>query len=105
MSWIEYTSPINYPIGQINCRWECDKNKRIVQNDNLHSAWKHRSYLQNNGELIINQNTKNFMTDLPQIFNINTKKYSYNTTFQSDLKQDFLQKFQLNICPSIPTNL
>lgn len=101
MSWIDYTSPINYPIGQIKCKWECDKNKKINHYDNLNTSWKHRLYLQKNGELIINQNTKNCMVELP-VFNVNTRNYSYNTTFHSDLKQEFLKK-KLTVCPSIST--
>lgn len=101
MSWIEYTSPIYYPSGQINWVWECDKNRRINQNDNLNTSWKHRTYLQKNCEVIMNQNTKNAMIDTPQIFSINTRGYSYNTRYPSDLKQAFLKKDPI-VCPSIP---
>jgi len=100
MSWIEYTSPIYYPSGQINCVWKCDKNRRINQNDNLNTTWKHRTYLQKNCEVIINQNTKNAIIETPQIFNINKRGYSYNTRYPSDLKQSFLNKEAI-VCPSI----
>uniref|UniRef100_A0A6C0HSA8 Uncharacterized protein n=1 Tax=viral metagenome TaxID=1070528 RepID=A0A6C0HSA8_9ZZZZ len=100
MSWIDYTSPIHYPTGKINCDWECKKNKRINQNDQLTTSWKHRTYLQTNSDLIINQNTKNAIVDTPQVFNVNKRGYSYNSQYPSDLKQSFLKKDPI-VCPSI----
>lgn len=58
------------------------------------SNWDYRTYLQNNGKTIMNQNTLNATKEIPIV---TERKYSERP---SDLKQSFLNK-QVVFCPSI----
>jgi hypothetical protein len=109
MSWIEYTSFQNYPSKHLKAiNWECDVNQKIINNDNINTAWKRRTYMQNNTKTIINYNTKNSISHLGNnnnnILNITDRGFSYDTMVYSDLKQNYLKKETKITCPSILMN-
>ena len=61
----------------------------------------HRNYLQTNGLIIIQQNTKNALINTAQVYDTSKIQSS-----PSDLYQSYLNRVQKNkiFCPTIPIN-
>jgi len=99
-------------------------NKRIQKQENIHSNWAYRQYMQNNGIKIMSYNTAEACHDLGLNTHIYTGRqpssnvpYMYKSSFDnskpgygycnSDLKNPYLSSQQLNakmISPSIHTS-
>ena len=117
----------NYPPimndGRNYASWQPDAviNERIQTQENIHSNWSYREYLQKNGVKIMNYNNSEACYDLGLDPHVNTNKtpsenvpYTFKNTFDtsqpgfgycnSNLKNPYLTREQLNarlISPSI----
>jgi hypothetical protein len=111
--------------NQVNSSWQPDAiiNSKIQTTSGITSNWKYRQYIQNNANHIMKYNTMEYIyASGNNPYAVTNKIPSSNTPFQfsslydssapsyglsnSDLKQDFLKKQQMNgrmVSPSIPT--
>jgi hypothetical protein len=111
----------NYSLWQP----EAVTNKKIQTDAGLSSNWKYRQYMQQNANQIMKYNTMESINasgnnpySILNTAQINTSPYLYKNTHDtnnpiygfrnSDLKQDFMRKEQLQsrmVAPSISTNI
>ena len=125
----KHTSNINNTNNYFSQQPEAAINTKIQQQEGIRSNWEYRKYLQNNAQNIMKINymesvnasgnnpkaynsspgqaVSSSSTNTPFVFlsthDKRTPKYGYN---ESDLKNDYITKYQLNtrmIAPSIST--
>ena len=108
----------------VSSQQEAEINNKILSQSNITSNWKYRQYIQNNANQIMKYNTMEYIynsgnnpypitdnhvtNNIPYNFHSihNTNGPSFGTN-NSDLKQNYIAKEQLNarmIAPSISTN-
>jgi len=112
---INFNFPPLMSDGRNYASWQPDAiiNKRIQQQEGIHSNWQYRQYLQKNGQKIMNYNSSEACYDLglnPHIQSDRTPSdnvpYTFRNTFDtsrpgygycnSDLKNPYLSREQLN---------
>ena len=120
---IHFNFPPIMADGRNYASWQPDAviNRRIQRQENIHSNWGYRQYLQHNGLKIMEYNGKEACYDLglsPHVYTDKTPSnnvpYLYQNTYDnsrpgygytnSDLKNPYLSREQLNarlIAPSI----
>lgn len=113
------------PTDPLESSWQPDAivNNKIQTESGIMSNWKYRQYIQNNANHIMKYNTMEYIyASGNNPYAITNKIPSSNTPFRfsslydpsspnyglnnSDLKQDFIKKQQINgrmVAPSIPT--
>ena len=120
---IHFNFPPIMSDGRNYASWQPEAviNKRIQKQENIHSNWQYRQYLQHNGLQIMKYNSTEACFDLGLDPHTNTNTtpssnvpYVYKSTFDtskpgfgycnSDLKNPYLSREQLNsrmVAPSI----
>ena len=120
---IHFNFPPIMADGRNYASWQPDAviNRRIQKQENLHSNWAYRQYMQHNGLQIMKYNGEEACYDLglsPHVYTDKTPSnnvpYLYKSTYDhsrpgygytnSDLKNPYLSREQLNarlIAPSI----
>ena len=114
---IDFNSPAKMSDGRLWSQWSPDSvvNYRIQRQERIQSNWSYRQYLQHNGIQIMNYNNMEACYDLgldPHVKSDRTPSdnvpYKFKGIFDSDLKNPYLTREQLNsrmIAPSInPSN-
>ena len=124
---IHFNSPPIMADGRNYATWQPEAviNRRIQKQENIHSNWAYRMYLQNNGREIMEYNTSEACYDLGLNPHVSTGKtpssnvpYKFSSIYDtsapgygycnSDLKTPYLSREQLNarmVAPSInPVN-
>lgn len=113
------------PTNSLSASWQPQAiiNNKIQSNSGITSNWKYRQYIQNNANHIMKYNTMEYIyASGNNPYSVTNKTPSSNSPFyfsslhdsrapnyglsNSDLKQEFTQKQQMNsrmVAPSIPT--
>ena len=113
------------PTNILSSSWQPDAiiNNKIQSTSSITSNWKYRQYIQNNANHIMKYNTMEYIyASGNNPYSVTNKIPSSNSPFyfsslydssapnyglsNSDLKQEFIQKQQMNgrmVAPSIPT--
>lgn len=119
---VHFNFPPIMADGRNYASWQPEAviNKRIQQNENIHSNWAYRQYLQHNGQQIMKYNSLEACYDLglDPHSKINATPssnvpYTYKSTFDtsrpgygycnSDLKSPYISREQLNARLISPT--
>jgi hypothetical protein len=124
---IHFNSPPIMADGRNYATWQPDAviNRRIQKQENIHSNWAYRMYLQNNGREIMQYNNSEACYDLGLSPHVQSDKtpssnvpYKFSSIYDtatpgygycnSDLKNPYLSREQLNsrlVSPSVnPAN-